>query len=214
MAYVDKASTVLRNAEQELRSIITEAVAAEDYKEVVTIARIAEAIANLARHTAPPAPEAAPVIGKLIGPDWPDSIRATADEQIGMLQAVRGGKPRRESYPRFLRDGDRLVKIAWSKKERAPYEHRAPKEIVQRLIEAIRKKKGEGKKFQAADVLPIKNAVSEEYPSYQSYLALYWLREVGVVTRIGREGYMLRPNAATQQRLDGLWDALPVVNAD
>jgi hypothetical protein len=81
---------------------------------------------------------------------------------------------------------------------------------VQTLIDAIKKLKGEGKKFEAADVLPLRTPTGEEYPSYQSYLTLSWLRHVGVVTKVGREGYVLRPGAATPENVAQFWESLPI----
>ncbi len=116
--------------------------------------------------------------------------------------------PERETYPRFLRDGESLVKVAWSKKKRKPYEHRAPKAILEELLAAIRKRKGEGKLFEAAHVLPLPNGNGEEYPSCQPYLALTWLRQVGRIATRGRTGYVLKPGAATSENIEHLWTSL------
>jgi hypothetical protein len=76
----------------------------------------------------------------------------------------------------------------------------------------IKKKKGEGTLFVADDLFPLKNAVYEEYPSYQSYLALNWLRNVGVIRKKGREGYVLKPNAAAPEEIERLWTDLPTAD--
>jgi hypothetical protein len=218
MEYRDRAIEALQAAQGKLRkdfeTIILEAVKAEAFAEVALIARIAAAVSNVLAQvkaaTDEAAPPPSPLAGQLLGADWPDSVRATAEEHVTMLQKLHPRRSsRRDQYPRFLRDGERLVKLAWSKKERAPYEHRAPREVIQTLVNAVQKKKGEGKLFQAADVMPLKNAVHEEFPSYQSYLALNWLRDVGIVRRKGREGYVLTPNAVTTEKLERLWMALP-----
>jgi hypothetical protein len=191
-----------------------EAVAAEAYADVAAIARIA---ANLSHLSSPngaqlgSADEAAELSATpLSGQDGFDPEEEPAPAPKALLR----GTTRRDQYPRFLRDGDRLVKLAWSKKERAPYEHRAPREVINALIVAVQKRKGENKLFQASDILPLKNALHEEFPSYQSYLALNWLRDVGVIRKKGREGYVLRPNAATPEKLESLWTALPAGGGD
>jgi hypothetical protein len=126
--------------------------------------------------------------------------------------AIAPGASRRRSardYPRFKRDGDRLIKVAWSKRDRDEYEHRAPGRVVQMLVDTIRKKKGDGRIFEATDVMPIKDpSTRQEVPSYQSYLALAWLRHEGLVTKKGRDRYMLKA-AATPERIGELWEALP-----
>ena len=189
-----------RNA---VRKALASAVADEAFSEVSTLARTAEALAVIARELAQ---------GVLpLDDQGRDSSQPDMPTASGQHASVRVPLARNVSYPQFLRDGDRLVKRAWSKKERAPYEHKAPREVVQALVESIRKRKGEGKLFQAADVMPLTNAKHEDYPSYQSYLALFWLREIGLIRRKGREGYVLRPKTATTERLSQAWDALPIL---
>jgi len=115
----------------------------------------------------------------------------------------------RTPYPQYLRDGERLVKRAWSKKERQPYEHKAPREVVTVLLTAIRKIKGEQRPFEAADIMPLLRENAEEYPSYQSYLALGWLRYAGAIAK-GRDGYLLK-RGWDADRVAESWDALPAV---
>lgn len=200
MTYTDKAIEALRAAEATLRDIITQALATKAYRDLAKVAGAADTVAALVSELDSSAPAAMPV-----------STLSVQAPQSQPHRAVRASNvaSRRAGYPRFLRDGDRLVKVAWSKKERKPYEHRAPQAIIQTLIDAVRKRKGEGKLFEAADVLPLATANGEEYPSYQSYLALGWLRHVGIVAKRGREGYILRPGTATPAKLDGLWVSLP-----
>ena len=214
MEYRDRAIAALHAADQrvraDLRTIIVEAVAAEAYADVASIARIAGALSNLLRQLDSDVDggesESALSAVRSLGAGQPDSVRAVAE---GQKRHARKGSPR-EQYPQFLRDGDRLVKVAWSKKERGPYEHRAPRAVIQALVNAVQKNKGEGKLFQAGDVMPLKNSAHEEYPSYQSYLALNWLREIGVIRKKGREGYILQSRAATTDKLERLWAGLPL----
>jgi hypothetical protein len=117
--------------------------------------------------------------------------------------------PKRQVYPQYFREANRLVKRAWSKKERQPYEHKAPREIVDVLLQEVQRRKGHQRPFEAADVMPLVKGNGEEYPSYQSYLALGWLRQAGAVTK-GRQGYLLRPGW-DKQRITQLWNSLPSV---
>src|SRR6185295_14292818 len=119
MGYRDTAIGALRAAEQNLRTIITEAAAAEAYKDVVSVAEVAEALSSLIRQ-----------FGRLVA-DPPHGSNGNAPAgDGGDTQAVSAithdlaeQKPRQPAssragkYPRFLRDGDRLVKVAWSKKD-------------------------------------------------------------------------------------------------
>lgn len=216
MAAVEAAEARLR---AELRTIIEEAVAAESYTDVAAIARITAALFHLRGEVASdtylmdglPKPSVEAVLGsgrRRISEGDSHSTPA-ADLKTPPRPALR-----KDQYPVFLRDGVRLLKVAWSKKERAPYEHRAPQAVLEDLISAIQRTKGEGKLFQAGDVMPVKNAQHEDYPSYQSYLALNWLREVGVIRKKGREGYVLKPKAATTEKLAELWAALPALESN
>jgi|SRR5947209_7695040 len=198
MSYTDRAVEALRGAEATLREVITQALAAKAYRELSKVASAADSVAAL--------------IGELDGgtPSLANH-RVAAATQIAARPASNATS-RRNAYPRFLRDGDRLLKVAWSKKERQPYEHRAPQAVIQTFLNAVRQRKGEGKLFQAADILPLHNANGEEYPSYQSYLALSWLRHVAIVTKMGREGYVVKTGAASPDKINRLWASLPTAD--
>ncbi len=231
MEYRDKAVEAVQAAERKLRAdlkpIVLAAVDAEAYVDVAAIARIAAALSLLVmqvRDDSYGPPPQLPSLEELFAANRQTAQGPVAEpvpdpegpQQRRLIRAAVPAppppRPRRTAgdYPRFLRDGDHLVKLAWSKKERKPYEHRAPKVAVQTLLDASQKRKGEGKQFEAADVLPLMTVTGEEYPSYKSYLALSWLRHVGIVTKIGREGYVLRPGEATTEKLESFWQALPI----
>jgi predicted lipid-binding transport protein (Tim44 family) len=191
---------ILSNAQAELRSLLEQALAESRYTDVAEIAQIADSLAQLGADSGPASSDVEPTVS---------ASQAPAPRNASAAHTNRAGRPSR-SFPRFEREGDKLVKIAWSKKDRAEYEHKAPRQVVDLLIEAIRSKKGEGAKFEAPDVLPLTERKSrKEVPSYQSYLALAWLRYEGVVAKHGRDGYSLKPTSATPERLNELWKALP-----
>ena len=173
-----------------------------DYADVAVTARIADAIARLLELEK----------GKEAVGDHLDVPEVQAKQESVRADPPTNSQRRRTARdcPRFERDGEKLVKVAWSKRDRAEYEHRAPRRVVQMLIDAIRKKKGEAALFQAADILPVKDPSShQEVPSYQSYLALAWLQHEDVIIKQGREGYILKPATGTPEILAKLWEALP-----
>jgi hypothetical protein len=241
MSYTDTAIEALRQAETRLQRIIEEALASEAYGDVATVARTAEALAHVIHDVAG---GHVPTGNGASKPASPTPAEATATDHSLPQQSVATGEvtviaddharyiaPRtalrqaakaqssrptakRESYPQYFRDGDRLVKVAWSKRERRPYEHRAPREVVQRLVERILaryKHVSDSKPFESAQVMPLSAANGEEYPSYQAYLALGWLRHVGIVAKKGREGYLFKRSNSTPEKLDMLWDSTPTV---
>ena len=188
---------ILNKAQTELRSLLERALAESRYTEVAEIAQVAEGLAQLGATSS----QASSIAEQAM-------TTAPASRAVPAAQLRPARSPR--TFPRFEREDDKLVKIAWSKKDRAEYEHKAPRQVVDLLIEAIRSQKGEGAKFEAPDVLPLTDRKSrKEVPSYQSYLALAWLRYEGVVAKHGRDGYSLKPTAATTERLNELWKALP-----
>lgn len=190
---------ILNNAQVQLRSLLEEALADNRYTDVAEIARVADGLAQLGASSGQ-----TPRIGEAT-----ISKSLTPESRPSAASPSRHTRPSR-TFPRFEREGDKLVKIAWSKKDRAEYEHKAPRSVIDLLIEAIRNRRGEGAKFEAPDILPLKDSKTRrEIPSYQSYLALAWLRHEGVIAKYGRDGYALKPTAAQQEHVAELWEALP-----
>jgi hypothetical protein len=126
-----------------------------------------------------------------------------------LIKGSQAQRVRRKAFPRFEREEDKLVKIAWSKRDRKEYEHKAPRSVADLLLDHIKGRKGVGVRFVADDVFPMKDLKKREIPSYQAYLALAWLVHEGVITKFGREGYSLKPSSANSARLTELWEALP-----
>lgn len=207
MNYRNSAIEALKTSEAKLRDIITEALQAHSYGDVARVAHAVEAVATLiaelgGNNAHSGSPGNGPVAVLTDGTTVPEP------KSIGRTPALA---LRKNQYPLFVKDGDRLVKIAWSKKERKPYEHRAPKAVVSALINAVLNGKGEGKLFEALDILPLDSESGEEYPSYQSYLALAWLRHIGVVIKKGREGYIIKRGATSAEQLEKYWEELPIL---
>jgi hypothetical protein len=191
------AQAVLSAAEAEIQKLIIASAAAGEYQDVTELAAAADTLAKLLR---------SPPLERVVGEET-RTLESTYTTSTRQALPYRRASSR--LYPRFERDDDKLVKVAWSKRHRAEYEHRAPRGVADTLLEAIRRRKGEGVKFDAIDVLPLEDARGKEVPSYQAYLALAWLRQEGVVAKHGRSQYSLKPASATSQRMIELWDALP-----
>jgi hypothetical protein len=195
----------LEETRKALRDIIAEALKAEAFTDVAVLARAAESLATVSKELAPSSATDHPSRSSL-----PASIEARESTAMNQMPRPEPVAPpttaRPQTYPQYLRDGERLVKRAWSKKERQPYEHKAPREAVTVLLAAIRKVKGEQRPFEAADIMPLSRENGEEYPSYQSYLALGWLRQVGAIAK-GRAGYLLK-KGWNDERVAQEWDAL------
>ena len=216
MTYRDRGYKEVRSAETALRKIIGEALNAYAYKDVAAIAQVADALSVLAPRLAPDSPHSAAPEGEVNAGKAPSTMRPT--EKPGDAPPPTLGAPtstttaRREKYPHYRRDGDMLVKAAWSKKQGRPYEHRAPRPVLRLIVDKIRRRYedvGDEQLFDASHLMPLLAPNDEEYPSYQVYLALGWLRQLGAVSKKGRAGYILRTGQATPPQLDAQWKRLP-----
>ncbi len=115
-----------------------------------------------------------------------------AGNQQTSHRPVAAKKPRKPDYPQFFRSGDSLVKVGWSKSERAEYEHKCPKRVLDVLVSECTRVAGPGKRFVMDKLLPLRDPASgTELPGYQAYVALAFLRHAGLVEQHGRSGYSI-----------------------
>jgi hypothetical protein len=199
----DRASSVIRHAEREIRGQIAEAAAAGAYEVVDRLSGIARRLAEMAEEAAP-----APVTPD----DHPPAKAHGADELPAAKPVARGNRKasRKQDYPRFERAGDTLVKIGWSKKGREEYVHKAPKTGVDAVTRRVMDVGKDGHVFVTDDLLPVKlNGGRDELPGYQAYVCLAWLRNIGAIQQHGREGYSVRGTNIADTVNKG-WEALPV----
>lgn len=198
MTTVQKAKTVLLEAEAALRKLMEEGIRDHRYSEVAEVAALANALmailipanADQPYSTAPTSSATAPALTRISEPS----------------RARRQAKP---AFPRFERDGDKLVKVGWSKKHKDEYEHRAPREAVASIARHLVSHVKVGHVFEVEDILPVLDSASSEIPAYQVYLTMAWLREAGSVEKKGRDGHVLRDASIASTGFDKLWEAIP-----
>lgn len=227
MKHLERAIKELRRTETALRGVMTDAIGAQAYQEVAAIAAFAEAIARLVRPQASLAEDGEVYLTGSPTPPMEQGFTPQSTNQLASAESKIGTKipddppqyeasasrPRKSAkkndYPRFEREADRLVKIGWSKRDSRAYEHRAPREVVfrfARLLEA----KTSNDTFTMDNLLPIKDENGGELPSYQAYLAMAWLRSLGAIQRVGKDGYSVMPESLTPDALEHFWDLLTV----
>jgi hypothetical protein len=199
-----KARDLIRGAEASLLEIMRRALAEGRYCDLAEVAPLASALSNALRSS------------KLDGTARmpPEANKTDASRQMKRTAFSRNSRSPTEKaaqkgdgYPRFERDGDKLVKIGWSKKDHAEYEHRVPRKTILRVAEVLNSKSGPGKVFAMDRLLPLSNSDGSEIPSYQAYLALAWFRMLGIVEERGKEGYEVVGGALGSSRLDDAWNA-------
>ncbi len=126
------------------------------------------------------------------------------ERQEGSKRASTSGR-----FPRFERDDDRLVKVGWSKKDRKAYEHKSPRLAVDATALTISRVGKAKKVFTMDDVLPVPSADGGEVPSYQAYVVVAWLRDVGLVRKIGKNGYSLVKRNLDARMIEATWQLIP-----
>lgn len=202
MEYAKQAHTILVKAEEGLQEVLQEALAKQCYGDVAQIAPLADSIASLLRSER--------AAGGLGNHQQSNGRGQGPGRKRGQRSVSRRNSSKRaDHYPRFERDGDKLVKVGWSKKNEEAYEHRAPKDAIMRFREHLTEKFDAGAMFTMEELLPVPTTNGGEVPSYQAYLALAWLRDRGAIRKKGRDGYTYSERAIDEAGLEELWAALP-----
>lgn len=215
MTFTSRAQETLRTCETALRRLLAEAAQAGEYDAVVLITRWGSELARMASSSARDANSDATSSSGTFSRTTPAS--RSVIERAGTGPEPRTGrvrKPHRRSrassgsYPRFVRSGSDLVKIGWSKRSRAEYQHRASREIVSRIVSALLKAGDELVRIE--DVLPeIATPANGPIPSYRVYVVLAWFRAEGLVRQQGRQGYSVGTPEAFIKEVEERWKALP-----
>lgn len=200
---IDAATDSMRKTEARLRALVAEAAASGDYDATELLTGIARALKGLIESL--PCSETS--TGIAAAPSKPNGSPAAHEETSG------SGQKRRvtTAYPRFVRAGDNLVKIAWSKRSKAEYEHKAPQAVLTVLARTLHRLGADGKRVTMAELLPLKHpANGSEIPDYQAYLCLAWLRSSKLLRQHGRQGYSIPRGTALPTLVPKHWDELPV----
>lgn len=199
---------IIEGAEKALAALAAEAAAEREYGQAGALLRLAQRVADAARSRD---------LDVLSAPGTPDgnghetespSARAQSETPGRRLTGRVGAVAGNEQYPRFVRERDALVKIGWSKSERAPYEHRSSRAVLDRVVAGILAAGGRGQRVTTDDLLPLFDTDGTELPAYQCYLCLAWLVTAGLVERHGRQGYTIQNPSNLTRALEAAWDAL------
>jgi hypothetical protein len=201
MNVIEQASLLLSSTETRLRQQVAEAATAGDYASVVQLAAWARTISQLLSDTPLQRFSTSSQPGARVN----DTDHATFERKS--TRAER--RPADQSYPKFFREGDRLVRVAWSKREKKEYEHKAPSSVLQTLSATIAEKAGDGQIFSMNQLLPIYETDGTEAPSYQAYVGLALLKHVGLIDQHGRQGYSLPRPLEFKSAVDAVWRNLP-----
>lgn len=202
MTRIQEAKAVLGEALQRLNVLIEEASASHHYGDVVILAGYGDALAKLLGDK-----DAFPATARPPQASARESLRTSSASKPAVQVA------RAESYPRFARDGDQIVKIGWSKKNSDEYQHRAPRGVIDLFIRQAQERLREGEPFPMETLLPLKEDSGETIPAYQAYLILAWLRSNHVIEKRGNEGYVAQLDLMAPKKVQELWHQLPVIGS-
>lgn len=209
MELVQRAVAILASTEKALRDLIAEGLEKQSYGEVAQLASLTERLTAIRS----PVPQGDTIENRNGGAVNDPAQSSESEESHSAVEddvrRVRDlPRSKRDSYPKFQIDGDKLVKIGWSQRDRRAYEHRAPKAVVAQVCEALSRRSARGRRFRMEEVLPELGAEMAPIPSYQAYVTLAWLRNEGVVERDGKDGYRVRNGPLSNERLEKLWNSL------
>ncbi|CAG0948049.1 hypothetical protein ANRL1_04871 [Anaerolineae bacterium] len=211
MSFVEDIVRQLDDIRASIRARMEHCLTVGDYRELTELAGIAESLDALLRDGLA---DSSPRNGGLrregpsSEPGRPRSTKAGRRPTtiVETRQTDAPSVSNHGAYPYFLRDGDKLVKIAWSAKDKKEYEHRAPRTAIGSLIEVIGKKVGARKLFLVDDILPVPDESGDgKLPTYQVYLVLAWLRECGVIEKVGRDQYKLSEASENERTIKKSW---------
>ena len=188
---IERGAKVLHDGEEALRRLLAEAATSGDYESVLWLAYWAKYLAEVSKR--PSDRSLPPTIDQ-------QSKQKTSEggEANGLSgppahhkpKAAKRSRGKRSGYPKFFRRAEELVKVGWSKHDKREYQHKAPHRVVVHTAKAV---EGLGSRlniFTTDQILPLsEQGEGTEIPDYQAYLALAWLRHLGLLEKHGRQGY-------------------------
>ncbi len=215
MNALEEAKAVLNDAEQNLRMILRRAAEEGEYAHLQQVAGWAKLLNASLAGAISPTPDV--VASALANPPRKRATEAV-DKAIERQPLARKKKKRiaktkkrrssKKGYPQFLRTGDSVVKIGWSKRDGKPYEHKAPKSVLHSLIKAVVRAGSGGEVFMIESLLPLNDTSGAQIPDYQAYLTLAWLRSIQLITQHGRQGYSIPLGIDLADESAKRWDEL------
>jgi hypothetical protein len=197
--FMKQAHGILRDAEVKLCELIPKALAGRRDEEAGRLMELARLLADARCSPA----EASP--GKRTG-------ATAAADRSPRPERKRKPKARKTSaYPKFLREGNALLKLGWSRKSNAEYEHRAPREAVLAVAARVAEVATTTSRFTVEDLGEVRVGGGDAaISSCQVYLCVAWFRRAGLVVQHGRRGYSLPIAAANlPAKIKSAWGVLP-----
>lgn len=201
MRRIERAAEAIRAAENAVASLVSEAGQEREWDEASTFIEIGRRLRNLVDELSAARKES------------PQSFTADMPSPAVALNVKSPPAPKSHKkavYPQFFKEGEMLVKVAWSKSQRSEYEHKSPRRVLILLVDSLLKVGSKGKRLTMDKVLPLHDTenAGAEMPDYQGYVCLAWLRHEGLIQQHGRSGYSIpKPGGLAKSTVD-CWERL------
>jgi hypothetical protein len=195
---VDRASDLLRETEAKLRGLVSEAASSGDYTSVVQITAWARAVSELVNKNSAKNKTPLQENGKGVKHNG---------------RSARSSHRPHKAYPQFYRQGEELIRLAWSRREKKEYRHKTPHWALRALIKAIAARGAEGRVFSTDEFLPIQDGAEGVVPNYQAYVGISLLKQTGLIDQHGRQGYSIPRPAQFVDGVEAVWKKLPELSS-
>jgi len=207
--FIKRAAKILIKCEIELRQLLSDAASSGAYESVVQLTKLAKEINKMID----PASESMLPEENL---NEEKKISTHQKENKEILSKRKKKKIRKKGinsqYPKFFTHKDNLVKVGWSKREKKEYQHKAPRFVIDNFVDMLQNVCKSGKLFSTDDLFPLTDVEQDiEIPSYQAYLCLGWLRNLGFVEQHGRQGYSINNPTKLKSLVNEKWIELPTI---
>jgi len=201
---------IVEGSEKALAALAAEAGAARDYAGATAMLSLAQQISDAARRLLGSQRQPSPPPLSLLSARDPNPGTSVVESPVSSLSAPVARKSGAAGqYPRFKREDNTLVKIGWSKSDRSTYEHRSPRDVLDRLVAAAKAVQVPDQRFTTEDLMPLHDEQGNELPSYQAYLCLAWIVSVGILEKHGRQGYTVAAAGDLDAAVESAWQQLP-----
>jgi hypothetical protein len=192
---LDSTRLALKGCEAEVQQLLASAASSGLYDDIERIATIARSLDEMAASV-----QSAQRLERHRG--VPSLAPSTTGQQARSRKTTRA-----KDYPKFSRDGEYLVKTGWSKKNREEYLHRARFDHALSIAEYL-STANPSRPVPIEEILAVRDREGAPIPSYQVYVVIAWLRQEGLVERVGRSGYRVGDPDALRSTVSDLASSL------
>src|SRR5690242_12483328 len=148
MTIIERTQKLLCDTERGLADLATEAGISREYEQASSLIELASKIKQLGAH----------LYTASEGTRKDSAPLGTSNYLNPGPEGTRRFRRTLREYPKFLREGENLVKIGWSKTAKAEYEHKSPKRVLEVLASSLVSAKG--KRIAMDKMLPLKDPVT------------------------------------------------------